>query len=314
MSRAVNRLVAHAPPSIYNVVRAVRCSIDAPYIAWNVRRGRPFILVYQQGRVASTSVFESLCALKLPAPIYHVHTISESNAQRRIEEARRQRGRIDRNLFTGRAIGREIARRGADRRGEPWKVVSIFRDPISVMMSLHFMNAEKSFGRLLDGKAGLEAGAAIAHFRTIFENDDPSRWSISTWYEDVFREELGIDVYEYEFDREAGYSIIDAPGFRVLLIRYEDMAGVFQKAVAEWLHVDPSEVHLERFHIHRDRRFDRTHDQVKKNLRVSRGACDRVYGTRFAKHFYSRGAIDRLTERWCEEEPTKPRATTDTRE
>jgi hypothetical protein len=302
MELRLTRAVAHSPDWVYDLSRNVRSAFDIPYIRWKSASGVPFVLVYQQGRVASTSVYEGLCALDLGLPVFHVHTLSRARAEERIEQARREGRRVDRNLIVGRALSRELERHQADPDRAPWKVVSIFRDPIGVMMSIHFMHP--TILRASTGHGGLDGDAALDHFRRIFENDDPAGWELSRWYDDVFAEETGVDVFAHPFDRDRGYSVIRAQGLDVLLIRFESLRECFSQAIGEWLEVSPSRVTLPHANIHREKSLDGLHDFAKKNLSLSREACERVYSTRFVRHFYSEAAIDALVEQWTRAAPS----------
>jgi hypothetical protein len=296
MELRLTRVVAHSPDWVYDLSRNVRAAFDIPYIRWKSSADVPFVLVYQQGRVASTSVYESLCSLELGLPIFHVHTLSRARAEARIERARREGRRVDRNLVVGSALSRELEKHQADPGRAPWKVVTIFRDPIAVMMSIHFMHPE-----ILEASTGageIERDAMLEHFQRIFENDDPAGWELSRWYEDVFAEETGVDVFAHPFDRDRGYSIVREQGLEVLLLRFESLRQCFSEAVAEWLDVSPSRVSLPHANVHREKSLDGLHDFAKKNLALSRAACERVYSTRFVRHFYSDAAIEALVDRW----------------
>jgi len=195
-------------------------------------------------------------------------------------------------------LGRMIARQKIGRLVQPWKIICICRDPISIVISLHFMEPETSFRHLMDGDGRLDNPSVLEHFIRLFDNDDPSGWGVCRWFDDVFRDELGIDVYEYPFDVERGYTVIKDGCFSILLLRFEDLATAFSVGVAELLGVDPSRLTLLHSHIHKNDRYAAQHQYIKTHLKLSRDTCNKIYATKLVSHFYSASSIERLTQHW----------------
>ena len=292
------RWLANSSPSIYNIARWLRCFFDKIYIDWSIYKNKPFVLIYQQGRVASTSVYESVCAVNLPYPVFHVHTVSAQRAQKRIAMAKKNKTRVDRNLVVGRLVGEAIERNKGKNGSEPWKVISIFRDPISIIMSLHFMNIDRHLQGVSTGNGRIDKMAVMQHFERLFANDDPSGWAIVNWFDDVFLEELGVDVYSHQFEYKKGYTIINDLRFNILLLKFENLASAFKYGAAKLLNVESQRLNLLHSNIHRDRRYDEVHKYVKKNFKLSRSICEKVYSTKFMKHFYSEDEIEELIRKW----------------
>lgn len=136
--------VANSPAPIYNGARMIQNLCDFRKINKAVRHGIPLVLVYQQGRVASTSVYASLLAANLDMPVYHVHTLSSARATEWIERAKQSGRRINRNFVLGKMLGEVISGLGEGPYPDPWKIICIFREPISVMLSLHFLNPREN--------------------------------------------------------------------------------------------------------------------------------------------------------------------------
>ena len=291
--------VARSPRWVYDLTRSVIGMLDRSIIYWNTRRGRPLTLVYQQGRVASTSVYQALYPIKKARPLYHVHTLSANRADELISLAKRRKQSVPRNLFVGKYIANVMRQRPA---GEDWKIISIFRDPIAVMLSLHFMQPKNAFASTAVG-GNYSLDDLLEHFTNLFENDDPQDWDVCTWYERIFKEETGVDVYSYPFDKESGYGIIEDENIRLLLIRFEDLSSQFAVATKNWLDLDEN-VELEHINIHRNRAMDDLHQRVRQELKISPEACERIYSTRFIQHFYSPELIRQLSAKWTH--PSSP--------
>ena len=141
----VTSYVSNSPKPIYNLFRKVQNFHDKFGVNKYIRNNVPLVLVYQYGRVASTSIYSSLKSANLNLPIYHVHTLSTSKADEWIENAKKNNQRIDRNYVLGRILGERLETQKFEFNKARWKIVCVFRDPISVIISLHFLNPRGHF-------------------------------------------------------------------------------------------------------------------------------------------------------------------------
>jgi len=292
------RLITSKGPLIYNSVRAVVCLGDKLKIKWAINQNKSFILIYQQGRVASTSVYESIKAMKFPYPLYHVHTLSIANAEQEIKRAKKNNEKAYRHFFVGKYLGKTIQNIKLTPSYKPWKVICIFRDPIDIMLSLFFLNIETNSEDLAlyeDKEATLE------YFQNLFESNDPAGWAICKWFDDYFFSELGIDVYAYPFNVEKGYTVIKTAKFEVLLLRFEGLSETYKSGAAELFNLDTSHFKLMHANIHKNDKYSDMHTHIKNNLRLSRSFCDKVYATKLMRHFYSPAMIEASIQKWTSE-------------
>ncbi|PLX48509.1 MAG: hypothetical protein C0613_10835 [Desulfobulbaceae bacterium] len=291
-------LVSRAPRFVYDIARIGQNIVDRWVISRAVQNGTPVVLIYQYGRVASTSLYTSLLAANLEFPVYHVHTLSQYRANQGIYKAKEHGRRVARYLVLGKIVGEKIISLRDSPPPQPWKIVTVFRDPVSVMISLHFMNVSRYFAGSLKKNGELDKHKAIEHFLEILEKDDPSGWALSNWFDDVFYNELGVDVYKHKFDKDRGYTIINDSIFDILLLRFENLETGFNEGVAKLFNVDKQRVKLLHSHLHKDDKYADLQNYVKNNLKLSKSSCDKIYATKFAKHFYSDELISKLTKKW----------------
>ena len=290
--------VANSPGPIYNTARTIQNIFDSRKIKNAVKSGTPLVLVYQYGRVASTSVYASVLAANIELPTFHVHTISSKRASEWVNRAKKNGEQINRNFIVGKILGDTISKQGDTPYPKPWKIISIFREPISLMLSLHFLNPEGKFLEVLEKYSETDKTKVIDYFVELFDNDNPSNWALSNWYDDVFPEETGINVYDYEFNSDQGYQIIRNERFDTLLLRFEDLANSFKVGGAELFGLDQERFNLLHSHIHKNDKYHEVHNYVKNNLVLSKETCDKLYSTKFMKHFYSDDFIEKLTNKW----------------
>jgi len=290
--------IVNSSAGLYNLARFLYCSIDQFLINLNSKRGKPFILIYQQGRVASTSVYESIKSLNLSYPVHHVHTISYKHAQGEIDRLKKKGGKVYRHFFVGKYLYKALNRHNLRDNPLPWKIICIFRDPIEIMISLHFLNLDNAPNNKFSINGELDKKKTLAFFENLFENNDPSNWAICNWFDDVFFKELGIDVFLTPFDKTDGYTLISSNKMDVLLIRFENLEQAYKQGTAKLLGLNPNDINLQHENLHVNKSANELHKYIKQNLKLSKNACEKVYSTKFVQHFYSPELIEILTSKW----------------
>lgn len=273
--------------------------LDKLRIKYHDKRAKPYVLVYQQGRVGSTSVYESLCESNISLPIFHVHTFCPTTSLETISKCKAERRRVARYQHMGLLIGRSLEHRRATARPEPAAyIVNIVRDPIAVMLSLWFMKPKNSLKVNWNASESEIIDACMSQFIEMLDRDDPTRWAICNWHDHVFLPETGIDVYKNPFDHEKGYTIIKSQGYKVVLFRLEDVKHTFQHGISDLLGIDSSRVVFHHRNLHRDHQHAGVFEKVKKSIRISPEVCDKVYDTNMVRHFYSDQLIEKMRTRW----------------
>jgi len=290
--------IVNSSSDFYNLARFLYCLIDKTLINISSKKGKPFVLIYQQGRVASTSVYESIKSLNLSYPIYHVHTISYKHAQQKIDQLKKKGVKVYRHFFVGQYLYKALNRHNSRNNPLPWKIICIFRDPIEIMISLHFLNLENSPNNKFSVNGVLDKKKALAFFENLFENNEPSNWAICNWFDDVFFKELGIDVFSTPFDKIEGYTIISSKKLDVLLLRFEDLEHAYKYGTAKLLGLNANNVNLQHENLHVNKSANDLHKYIKQNLKLSKNACEKVYSTKLMQHFYSPELIEILSSKW----------------
>lgn len=284
----------NSPNGIYSLVRLLTYPFDIMKVRIDRLNRKKMVLVYQQGRVASTSIHESLSELNENLSIYHVHTVSEEKADAMIKRAKRNGQRVNRYLLIGKLISRELERK----KQKKWNVISVVRDPISMMISILFMDPELNFKDIIDKDEEVES-KITEKIQKILETDDSEKWDICSWFDRVFNNELNIDIFNSDFDKEKGYIIYKERNINTLILRFEDMNSIFGDAVNKWLGINSDQkVELKYHNIYKSNDFSAVQDYVKKNLIVSEQACRRIYSTKMVQSFYSDEIISDLISKW----------------
>lgn len=292
----VTRLVANKSPIYYNTARFFRCLLDKAIITLDSFAKKDYILIYQQGRVGSTSVYETIAKLNLPYRTFHVHLLSPQVADERIRVARENNRKAERYLFVGKYLGQVLQ---GGKRGH-WRILTVYRDPISIALSTQFLNGYDSFRDIdLTRDKEVVANDIMNKIKGIIEGDDPNEWAICKWFDDVFLKELGVDLFQTQIDHDAGYALVEDKDLSILVLKFEDLKKGMRNGCKALFDLGPDqEAELLHSNVHRNDDFAYYLDYVKKNLKVSDEALDRVYSTKFCQHFYSEEDIEGFKRKW----------------
>ena len=109
--------------------------------------GKERLLVLQMAKVRSSTVVSSLRKSKLACTVYHVHFLSRAGSdfihgmmRQAFGDCRRVPSRDKRHLLKSRFVAEQVAReRRLNRR---WKIVSLIREPIAMIVSGFFRNVD----------------------------------------------------------------------------------------------------------------------------------------------------------------------------
>jgi len=195
------------------------------------------ILVYQMGKVASTSIYESLKLLNIEVPIYHVHLLHPSTIRGQKNYIKNtfpeEIGRnidiyfpvLQHNEILSKLIGKYLKKR-------KMFVISLMRDPIARNISTFFQALNRRVPnyaqKIKDQTMSVEM--LISLFFEKVDHDFPLRW-----FDSDMKPVLGIDVFTQNFSKSKGYGIYKEGCVDLLLLKSESLSECIQKALEEFL-------------------------------------------------------------------------------
>lgn len=257
----------------------------------------PPLLVYQMGKVGSTSVIRSLKALELPMQIHQVHSLSPAGiakAERIYRERFSISRQIDAHLLSSFYLRRRLR---SLETGETWKVVTLVRDPVARNLSSFFQVLHSQYADLyqdlrLDPSSDSLIPRLIDAFFTRFPHEEPLRW-----FDNELNAVLGFDTYHEEFPRHRGYAIHRTGLVDVLTLRVEDLDRCAADAFNEFLEMDGFE--LLRANEGEDKLYGEAYKRVSKVIEFPNEYLDQMYTSRYVTHFYSAEEIAGFRGRWA---------------
>lgn len=265
-------------------------------VVLDFERSRP-VFVYQMGKVGSMSVYTSLKRARLGRPIFHLHFLHSAGLDRAERFYRENKvPRPPEHIRTSRTLARKLVRT----KRALWTIVTLVRDPVERDVSGYFQHAEwrSPHLRYRDGRVLTDhAGAFVADLLERFQRYDEATDYACTWFEDELERVFGVDVYAQPFDHERGFSIIRTDTAEVLVIRLSDLDRVFQSAMTEFLGLR-GPITLVRTNETGRRAIAQVYQEVLRLLRLDRPTCERIYGTRLARHFFTDRMREAAIDRW----------------
>ena len=247
------------------------------------------IIVYQMGKVGSSSLYAGLRALYLNVPVYQCHMLNNLDA---IEESVRQRYPSAPPILSQVEIGRSLRREIEQKKGTRWNLISMVREPVARNVSAFFQNLNDI---LPDARTRLEnntLNVAWLHneFLTRYIHNAPA-----DWFDSQMRDVFNIDVFAAPFPIERGYQMYTGPNARLLVLRYDNLNERITPAMFEFLGLN--NFTLPRANVTDDKEY---RDLYRRFLEtpLPMDYVTQMYETRFAKHFWTDAERVALIARW----------------
>jgi len=247
------------------------------------------ILIYQMGKVGSTTVFLSLKKHLSLTPVFHLHFLSDRSLKEQ-EEYYRSVGKDPQKIRHLRHSN--LLKNKLDRSAKrQCKIITLVRDPIAREISMFFQKKDKNFPDGIDTKTIIEI------LQNQFKSFDESKDLACNWFDEEIKANFNIDVYKFEFDKQKGYQIIRTENAEVLTIRLENLNQCFQTALSEFLISDrPIEMISENTSKEKD--YKKQYREVINKITIPEEICRTIYSSRHMKHFYSEDKIEEFILKW----------------
>ena len=259
----------------------------------------PPVIIYQMGKVGSSSVYASLKSTDIPNSIFHVHQLSHTGFNRK--EAWLKFSNIKKvpDDFKYSKKFRHII--DANREKMDWKIITLTREPIGLIISGIFENMRMFFKQLLDIDKKPVKEDILDFLSEHFRKLDISKNYYLNWFDEELKDVFDIDVYSEPYDFENGFSILSRGNVSTLVMRLEDMARVFDKAIYRFMNLE--KVCLQRMNVGSKKYYSTQYKEVLKLLKLPLRVCEQIYSTKYAQHFYTPDEISCLIKKWTTSKP-----------
>lgn len=259
------------------------------------------LVIYQMGKVGSTTVAEALKKINIDYDIFHVHVLSKEKikeTERRYSRASKIHGRavLDSHIIEGNYLCKRLEK---SEENTKWKIVALVRDPIARNISAFFQTFHLYFPEKVyypKDTAEWTTDLNVDDFISIFINQYDKHDLPLNWFDENILSNFGIDVFSTEFDVSKGYHIYQAEKIDLLILRTEDINLRAEKAFKEFLNLDQFSLSSE--NESREKHYARTYYSFIENISLPETYIDRMYNSKFMRKFYSRNEIIQLRQKW----------------
>ena len=221
------------------------------------------MFVFQMGKVASSSVFDSLTR-QYPGPVGHAHRIEEDNWMSML-------------LYDWAKAGNTL------------KIISPVREPIGRNISGFFQQFEDHTGVSVRDSRFSQAELDLL-FLNKLDHDEPL-----TWFDTVMKPNFGIDVYATPFPKDGCQTYVNG-NVSLLVFRIDIPDASKEDSIRTFLNF-PS-FHLEKSNASADKEYNTLYNAFKKNTTLPTEYLDRVCNSRYFRHFFSEDEISSIRDKW----------------
>ncbi|MBD3289158.1 hypothetical protein GF337_10165 [candidate division KSB1 bacterium] len=254
------------------------------------------ILIYQMGKVGSSTLQHSLNALNLNRAVYHIHTLTKENLDN-LEKVLKNAFHLTHSVPGHYARGRYLRKRINSDSSKKWTIITLVRDPIARNISSFFQDINHRFPEFnYPQKARtLKQDELVTELiKLYFEKHDHEKplW----WFDKELKQTFGVDVYSTPFPKNHGYKVYNCKRAKVLLIRLENLDQCKKKAFREFLNIDNFE--LFNVNLAEQKGYSEIYHKFKSSICFPKSYIDKFYKSKLVKHFYTQKEIRDFELKW----------------
>jgi hypothetical protein len=235
------------------------------------------IVVYQMGKVGSRTIIDSLEALGMDGPIFHIHyLIDESKISASHKSSFRLRDVLFKNC-------KECVHQ------KKWKLISLTREPIARNISAFFQNIDLWMPSFKCEPS--KTNELIKIFLEKYPHTVPLEW-----FDKEMNAAFDIDVFAHHFPQNKGYQIYYGEKADLLVIKLEELNFCAEEAFKKFFGLDSFK--LANANIARKKEYYETYRNFTKLVKFDHEYLNMMYNSKYMKHFYSEEEVESFMKKW----------------
>ncbi len=234
-----------------------------------LRSNHTHVLIYQMGKVGSSSLYSSLrnyCPV-----VIQCHRLGEDDRDWRVRQ-------LYKMVFL-------------EKKQLPMKIISLTREPISRNISDFFQNFQRDTGVPYE-----QNNFSLEDLREKFLNNHFSHNCIS-WYTNNIVNLLNIDVYGTPFP-ESGIATYKNDKIELLVMRSEISDEQKIEAVEKFLGI--ANFQLNNSNIGAKKEYAETYKFFKKQVQLPLDYINKMCDSQYFQHFYSKEEVESVRKKWID--------------
>jgi hypothetical protein len=243
------------------------------------------VLVFTMAKVGSLSIYSSI-KKQTSIPCFHIHTLSLAEC----EEAKQVC--LSQGILPDSRSPVPILLKKIITPKNPYKIISLFRDPVERNISAFFdafhyyvgVSAEKYEGN-------------IESLIDCFHKKLPHDYA-TLWVQEKFERDTGIDLYAEKFNTKEGHQLYEYENCHVLLINSVIEDRLKRKLVAKF--IGNSSFQLTNVNVTEKSNKSKLYKAFKDQIRFDKNYLDRLLQTKYSRHFFSQEEIENSYKKWLQ--------------
>lgn len=278
--------------------RSARIGYKVLQASFHDFKAAPPVIIYAMPKSGTSTIEATLKHAGIP--VYKAHRLSEQGLT--LAEAKIQKYQNVR-FFNIQKISRVLQQKIAKSPDIPWKIITLAREPIAQVISALFQGIEYFQADLIDAEGNIKIQPTIEYLQQRFSeythtpDEKKLNWYNINWFEHELKVVFNIDVYQYPYEFERGFTIINQGLVEVLVIRMKDLDHHFSRSAQQLLGLN-SPLDIKRENIGRNKRFYTAYKTIQQKIILPEDVCKAIYSSRYAQHFYTQAERDLLIQKW----------------
>lgn len=260
------------------------------------------VLVYQMGKVGSTSIEKSLIHIT-DVPFYRCHYLNPSTVNRLLsQKIRIFKSSIKTHYLTSKYLSAKLTTQGLGRSN--WKLITIVREPIATNISRFFESIQdfipdfyRKYGNLtnfyqeIDNNI-IDLQEIIEYFWLYFPYHD---WNLN-WFDQEMKPVFDIDIFSHNFSYEKGYQILKKGNINLLVLKLENLDEKVKEAFKDFMEIE--KFSLKKSNVAKNKIYSNAYEKFKKFIVLPEEYVNQQYQHKYTKHFYSEKEREILRSKW----------------
>ena len=254
---------------------------------WNLNKNK-LILIYQFGRVGSTTVYNSLKTVGMN--VYKIHWLNRDLLKKHLKEKQLKNRDSYLHIYLSEvAFLNRCLEKGLDQK--KLKLISLVREPVARNVAAFFRQFLFRFAHKSNTNQ-----ITCENLRDLFQKNWIKHDVPLIWFDMEMKPIFKIDVYSEEFSKSKGYKIYTGDHPDLLLIKLEKLNKCASEAFKEFLGIDG--IILQNANLERDGPYYSLYRKFTSSKTLPRSYIEKMYNSKYAKHFYTEEELNIFRKKW----------------
>ena len=242
------------------------------------------IFIYQMGKVGSTSINAAL--IRNGVGVKQIHCYKLFNMYNLNEP------RLINVLFH--KISSHLYKLAFFLRKKNMKIITLMRDPVARNLSAEFHELDTILNKYFKEDASRRYNSiekCILESMNLYVN----KAMPFSWFKDELEYFTNVNIFDYSFDKNNGYSIYEKGKYKILVLTCEklkDNVNVIKDFVGL------NELELINQNVGKNKWYSFIYNEFRRNYSISMDDCETYYNNDIVKFFYNQDTILSFKQNW----------------